>query len=140
MINNKEEIIRECQDVILNLTNTEGIDREILKLKEESSVIVELMKSLIDENARKPIKQEEHNQKYSFYAERYEETKNKLLKAEDKKQNLISRRNKIQMFINNLREQNRIISEFDENLWYSLVEKAVVNIDGNIRFIFKNKQ
>ena len=98
------------------------------------------MKSLIDENARKPIKQEEHNQKYSFYAERYEETKNKLLKAEDKKQNLISRRNKIQMFINNLREQNRIISEFDENLWYSLVEKAVVNIDGNIRFIFKNKQ
>ena len=140
LINNKEEIIRECQDVILNLTNTEGIDREILKLKEESSVIVELMKSLIDENARKPIKQEEHNQKYSFYAERYEETKNKLLKAEDKKQNLISRRNKIQMFINNLREQNRIISEFDENLWYSLVEKAVVNIDGNIRFIFKNKQ
>ena len=139
LIGNKEEIIKECRSIVLNLTDTESIDREILKLKEECSVIVELMKSLINENARKPMDQNTYNQKYNFYAERFETTKNKLNKSEDKKQDLISRKNKIQMFINNLKLQGQIISEFDEVLWCSMVEKAVVNVDGRLRFIFKNE-
>lgn len=139
LIGNKEEIIKECRSIVLSLTDTESIDREILKLKEESSVIVELMKSLIDENARKPMDQTIYNQKYNFYAHRFQTTKNKLAKSEDKKQDLLARRNKIQIFVNKLKSNNEILSEFDEDLWYAVVEKAVVNVDGSIHFIFKNE-
>lgn len=139
LISNKEEIIRECQDIVLNLTDTESIDREILKLKEECSVVVELMKSLIDENARKPMDQTAYNQKYNFYADRFQTTKNKLAKSEEKRQDLLARRNKIQVFINKLKSNNELLSEFNEDLWYAMVEKAVVNVDGSVNFIFKNK-
>lgn len=138
LISNKDEVIKDCEDMVLKLACTESIDNEITKLKEESEVVVELMKSLIYENSRKAMDQDKYNQKYDFYNERYEKIKNKLSKAEEKKQDLKARKDKIAIFINDLKENNKIISEFDERLWYAIVEKVVVNVDGTIDFIFKN--
>ena len=96
------------------------------------------MRSFINQNAKKTMNQEKYNKKYNIYTEKYENTKSKILKAEDKKQDLISRRYKIQLFIDSLKLQNRIISEFDENIWYSLVEKVMVNVNGLIDLKLKN--
>lgn len=60
------------------------------------------MKSLIYDNSRKPMNQDEYNQKYNFYTNRYETINDKLTKAKEKKQDLIVRRDKIDAFINHL--------------------------------------
>ena len=64
--------------------------------------------------------------------------KSELSKLEDKKQDLKVRRDKVMMFIANLKSLNGVISEFDEKLWYAVVEKVVVNTDKEIKFKFKN--
>lgn len=139
MIENKGAIIQDCEEVILSLIDTKTIDDEVVKLEEECEVIVELMKSLIYDNSRKPMNQEEYNQKYNFYTNRYETTKDKLTKAKEKKQDLVVRHDKIDAFINHLKLNDNLLSEFDEKLWYAMVDKVIVDIDGTVHFKFKNE-
>ena len=138
LISNKDEIIEDCENAILELTNTENIDNEISKLQEENEAIINLMKNLIYENSRKAIDQDEYNEKYDSYTENHEKIKNKISKLEEKKQNLKVRRDKIKIFIDNLKNHSEVIYEFDERLWYTLVQKVIVNTDKEIEVKFKN--
>ena len=124
LVSNKEEVIKDCENTVLNLVNTEDIDSKISKLQEESEIIVELMKNLIYENSRKVMNQDEYNKKYNSYTEKYEKIKSELSKLEDKKQDLKS--------------NDKLIDEFDEKLWYVMVDKVVVRKEENIEFKFRN--
>ena len=138
LISNKDEVIKDCENTVLSLVNTEDIDGKISKLQEESEIIVELMKSLIYENSRKVMNQDEYNKKYNSYTEKYEKIKSELSKLEDKKRDLKVRRDKVMMFIANLKNLNGVISEFDEKLWYAMVNKVLVREDGKVEFKFRN--
>ena len=96
------------------------------------------MKNLIYENSRKVMNQDEYNKKYHFYTEKYEKIKSALSKLEDKKQNLKVRRDKIKIFIEDLKSNDKLIDEFDEKLWYVMVDKVVVRKEENIEFQFRN--
>ena len=137
LVSNKDEVIRDCEEMILSIMDTKSLDSEIEKLREECDVIAGLTKSLINENARKAMDQYKYKQKYDFYIKRYDEIKNKLFRAEGKKQDLIDRKDKIQSFIGSLRAADRVLSEFDESIWSVMVEKVVVNVDGSLNFKFK---
>ena len=138
LISNKDKVIKDCENTVLNLINTENIDSKISKLQEESEIIVELMKSLIYENSRKVMNQDEYNKKYDSYTEKYEKIKSELSKLEDKKQDLKVRRDRIKIFIENLKSNDKLIDEFDERLWYVLTDNAIVYEDGKVEFKFRN--
>lgn len=42
------------------------------------------------------------------------------------------------VFIENLKIQPLVVVEWNESLWASMIEKAVVGKDGGIKFIFYN--
>ena len=134
----KEKVIKDCKNTILNILSTEDLDSKISKLQKESEIIVELMKNLIYENSRKMMNQDEYNEKYNSYTEKYEKIKSELSKLEDKKQDLKIRRDKIKIFIEDLKSNDKLIDEFDERLWYTLVQKVIVNTDKEIEVKFKN--
>lgn len=96
------------------------------------------MKNLIYENSRKVMNQDEYNKKYDSYTEKYEKIKSELSKLEDKKQNLKVRTDKIKIFIDNLKNHNEVMSVFDEKLWYTLIQKVIVNTGKEIEIKFKN--
>ena len=96
------------------------------------------MKNLIYENLRKVMNQDEYNKKYDSYTEKYEKIKSELSKLEDKKQDLKVRRDEIKIFIEDLKSNDKLIDEFDEKLWYVMVDKVVVRKEENIEFQFRN--
>ena len=106
---NKDEVIKDCENMILKLIDTKDIDIKILKFQEKNETLVELMKSLIYENSRKAMNQDKYNQKYNSYTEKYEKIKNKILKLREGKQDLKIRQEKIKIFIKNLKENGEII-------------------------------
>ena len=138
LVSNKEEVIKDCENTVLSLVDTEDIDSKISKLQEESEIIVELMKSLIYENSRKVMNQDEYNKKYDSYTEKYEKIKSELSKLEDKKRDLKVRRDRIKLFIENLKSNDKLMNEFDEKLWYAMVNKVLVREDGKVEFKFRN--
>lgn len=86
LVSNKEEVIKDCENIVLSLVDTEDIDSKISKLQKESEIIVELMENLIyEKNSRKMMNQDEYNKKYNSYTEKYEKIKSELSKLEDKK-------------------------------------------------------
>ena len=84
------------------------------------------------------MNQDEYNKKYDFYTEKYEKIKSELSKLENKKQDLKVRRDKIKIFIEDLKNNDKLIDEFDERLWYVLVNKIVVNAEASVKLVLKN--
>ena len=89
--------------------------------------------------ARAPrIDQNEYNNKYESLRERYDRINEKLSKIESLKLEIKMKKSKAEIFIENLKQRSRLLTEFDERLWYSLIEKVIVNSDGSMNFEFKN--
>ena len=53
--------------------------------------------------------------------------KKRVIKIERQKQDLKVRRDKIKIFIDNLKNHNEVMSVFDEKLWYAIIDKVVVH-------------
>ena len=83
------------------------------------------------------MNQEEYNARYGVLREQYKKIKDKLSKLEVLKFELRAKSHKVKEFIGNLEKSSELLTDFDEQLWYALVEKATVNSDGNIKFEFK---
>lgn len=47
-------------------------------------------------------------------------------------------REKIELFLDGLKKQKELVTEFDEDLWYSLIEYVTVFEKENICFTFKD--
>ncbi len=50
-----------------------------------------------------------------------------------------AQKEKIELFIEGLKNREELVTEFDENLWYSLIEYVIVFSREDIRFIFKDR-
>lgn len=139
LVKNKEEVIKDCEDIILSLANTQNLENQITQLQDELDVVVGLTRRLIYENSRKAIDQEEYNKKYNSYTEKYKKIKNELSALEMKKQELKVRKDKMTVFIDNLKNVDGAIQEFDDRLWYMMVEKVIIHENGEKEFQFKNQ-
>ena len=158
----KKSIIDECEKLILELTDMSLIEEKEIRLQGEREVIYNLLNELVvqaahpqngacEENekmdcnierelpARAPrIDQNEYNNKYESLRERYDRINEKLSKIESLKLEIKMKKSKAEIFIENLKQRSRLLTEFDERLWYSLIEKVIVNSDGSMNFEFKN--
>ena len=137
LIENKENIIEECEALLVELTDTASIENKEIKLKGEKEALYNSLKELIETNSRSDLNQEEYNARYGVLREQYEKIKDKLSKLEALKFELRAKSHKVKEFIGNLEKSSELLTDFDEQLWYALVEKATVNSDGNIKFEFK---
>lgn len=96
------------------------------------------MRGLVKENTSTLQSQDEYIKKYNNLSKRYEEEYKKLENLQKDKELRISKDKAIEVFIDNLKKQPLLVEEWDESLWALMIEKAVVNRDGSIKFIFYN--
>lgn len=120
------------------LINTSRLDAKIKELQSEMSIIAEMIEKCINENAHVAQSQEEYRQQYGGVLNRFGVAKAGFEKAVNQKEEKSSRRDMLDSFIKGLREQEDLISEFDEKLWYSLVDKVTVHSKEKMRFTFKD--
>lgn len=70
---------------------------------------------------------------------KYDKLIQKLKDLEHQKEEANDKRNKINTFISNLRSKSDAITEFDEELFNIMIDKAVVHRDKSIEFIFNSE-
>lgn len=49
-----------------------------------------------------------------------------------------TKKHKTEEFIESLKLSSELLTDFDERLWYALIEKAIVSSDGKVKFKLKN--
>ena len=69
---------------------------------------------------------------------KYDDLIKELKELEHQKEEVMNKRNKINTFISTLKYKVDVISEFDEELFNIMVDKAVVYRDKSIEFIFNS--
>ena len=69
---------------------------------------------------------------------KYDDLIKELKELEHQKEEANDKRSKINTFISNLKNKSDSITDFDEEIFNIMVDKAVVNRDKSIEFIFNS--
>lgn len=136
---NREEVIDNCELMRGILVNFDKVDSDIDKYKNELDVIAELVNNLVRENASTTQSQEDYQRKYDDLKSRYDKVYANYQKAVNEKEYRISQDKAMKVFIKDLKEKSLIINEWNDGIWASMIEKAIVHKDKSITFVFYNK-
>lgn len=136
LIENKEEIINGYEVILEELLDTTKLEKKAAVIQNEMEIVEELFRKMVDENSRKAMDQKEYSKKYNELVERYKKAQDELNEIEEKQQENKVRKDSIDTFIDRLKSQETILTEFDEALWTSTIDKVV--IENDITFHFKD--
>ena len=120
------------------LFSTDQLEADAKTLQDELAVMVELIQKCINENARIVINQKEYQARYDGLVERFDKAKTQLDEIEEQISDKRARGKKLDCFIHDLKKQDGLITEFDERLWFSLVDFGTVYTAEDVRFTFKD--
>ena len=137
IIGNKAEIIHTCEAVLDECYDVEGLVAEYATLQAELEVVTSLMQRHISANAHSALDQADYQRQYGEYAARFGVTRNRINEVGEQREALIAKRGRIQSYLDTLKPQE-LITEFDEVLWYGMVDQVLVVKDGKLRFIFND--
>ena len=132
MIVSKDDILKNLELVLVQIVSVESIEEKIKKLHEDIEAVVNEVEVLIHSSKdTDEIKQKELELKYDKLI-------HKLKDLEHQKEEVMDKRNKISTFISTLKDKVDLISEFDEELFNIMIDKAVVHRGKSIEFIFNS--
>ena len=129
LLSEKKEIIANAEIIRKTLCTTDTMFAEKRRLEDEILVLVEMTQNLVAENARVAQDQEEYQKRYNSLVQRYETAKKNYDELAAKIEQKEAHGERILQFITALKEQNGIITEFDDALWGSMVEFVTIGRD-----------
>lgn len=116
---------------------TDDLEKELETITEEISVLVEMTQSIIAENARTVLDQDNYEKSYNNLVYRYEEKKvryDELTVAIAEKQ---AQKEIIGNFIKTIKKMDGMVGTFDEGLWGGMVEYVTIFNKKKVIFTFK---
>ena len=135
---NRKGLIEDCRLARVVLCDTATIDAELDVVRSELEVVAELSRKAIYENARTALSQSEWSERNNGYLERHRQASQRAEELEAQKRERLGKGKILEGFIRDIRSRELAVTEFDEELWLAVVDKAMVNRDGAMSFRFKN--
>ncbi|HEO0192092.1 TPA: recombinase family protein [Streptococcus agalactiae] len=137
VLDNRIEVIDNLY-VLLSIGNLEVIDEQIKVLETEAEVVSQLVANLVSENAIIRQDQDKYLKKYNQLISKYEGIVQDIESLELQRMQKSKRNKELQDFIGTLEKLGKVLTDFDELLWESLVESVMINEDKGAKFKFKN--
>jgi len=138
LLESRDEILQGYETIIKALTDTSRLDKESAELQSECEVVAEMLRKNVEENANHALDQVEYQSQYAGLVERYESIKNGLRVIDEKLLERNVKRESIELFIQMLKKNDDLVTDFDEELWNATIEKVVVHLKHEITFVFKD--
>ena len=137
-ITNRAEIFAAYDEVLVALADTTALDAEAAALTGECEVVMELTRKAVQENARAALDQAAYQERYEALAARYEAAHARLGEIEAARTERRAKRANINRFLQVLKRQDALVTEFDEELWYILVDRVKAYEDGRLVVCFRD--
>jgi hypothetical protein len=137
LLADREGLLEDCRFAWAKYCDCSSVDVEIIELQREIDVVIELSKKAIYENARTAQDQDDFNERNSGYLERHRAAKERMETLEAKRRACMGKAKTLETFIRDAENRPSTITEFEDNLWVSLIEKVAVNKDGTMTFVFR---
>lgn len=138
LMGSRDTVLSDCELIRQTICDTSELSAEMQQESDEMAVMSELMQAHIKKNASVAQSQEAYAQEAERIETRYNAALEHYtaLEAEKEKRNRKSK--ELQSFIAILKKQPLAVSEWDERLWITLLDTAMVQWDGKIVFRFKS--
>lgn len=138
LIENKTQILADFELIKNEVFDTAKLETERKSLEHELETVAEQVQECIDQNARVAQNQAEYEQQYNELINKYDSIKSKADKVTSVIADKKAKKSELELFVENLKTQDRAVTEFDEGLWISMVECMTVYGKDDVRVEFKN--
>ena len=138
ILGDKDRYITNFEELLPLLADTSELEKELEKLQVEHDSIRNRMHSYIEENKREIQDQGEYNRRYCEMAAELKKSETQLNQIKDKILEQSARKEKIRRFLDELRQMNDLVTEFDDNLWNATIELVTVHMDKTLTFTFRD--
>ncbi|MCL2445889.1 MAG: hypothetical protein FWD06_03865 [Oscillospiraceae bacterium] len=125
-------------EVLTALTDTSDLDGEAAILTRECEVVMELTRRAVQENANTALDQVAYQQRHDALVTRYEKAHARLGEIEKTRAERRAKRANIRRFLSTLERQPDLVTDFDDELWYTTVDRVTVHSDGRLTVLFRD--
>ena len=134
IISNKADIVSEYKIIIRELMDTKKLDMGASQVQAEMDIALELLQKCVMENAHTALDQEDYQQRYDRYSERYNSARFRLAEINEQRQSTAIRKVKAVTFLDILEKGDGLIQDFNPSMWYTLVERVTILSNTQLRF------
>ena len=120
------------------LYDTGPLETKQIELQNEMEIVTELIQQCINENANVALDQGEYQRRYDGLVQRFDTTKEDLEKVSRQIKEKVTRRQTMAAFLDELKKQDELLTDFDPLLLNSLVDYVIVFEEEKVQIIFKN--
>lgn len=138
LTDDRKDLIDTCNRLKNELADTALLDEQSSALLDETSLLTEMIKKLIEQNASTAMNQDEYARKYNDYAARFEKATAEYEKLQKQKLRRLHQSDILEAFAFEIFCLPDLRIEFSDRLWLNLIDTATVYGDERIVFRFKN--
>ena len=137
-IENKDEILGAMIEIIDSISDTSKLDSKISAVEERMAFAAEQVRSLVNDNARRVADQQQYEVEYKKRSDNYQSIARERETLETERMLLRTKRKEALSALNILKTTDAPITEFDENLFFGLVESITVKSAEELIFNFRD--
>jgi site-specific DNA recombinase len=138
LITDRAVITGGLKEALMAIVDNAALEMERDALQEECEVVMELLRKMVQENARVTQNQDEYNIKSRSMTERYDKASKQLAEVKDDIEACNAKRNELESFLKVLDSRDGLLTGFDENLWLGIVDKLKVHSGNRFTFVLKD--
>ncbi len=138
LISCRDEVIANFDAIKDVLFDTTALEQEFAELRSEMTVTADRIQKCVHENAQIEVNQEAYRDTYDGLVKQFERAKTRFEKVTEQCKDKAVRKKMTEAFLAELRQQNDLVTAFDERLWYALVDHVTVFTETDVRFTFKD--
>lgn len=138
LIQNKASYINKVQKHIESLIDPSVLGEQLESKETEYYEAYKELKALVESNSTRLQNQNEYADRFNEVEQRYLIIEKEISDFNAKIAATKAQREKISIYLKNLKTENKLINEFSEDLWYAFVDRVTVYTDNKLIFKFKD--
>ncbi len=136
---NKDEIIENCMMLGEDYFQTEQVQEKINCIEHEKEAVSKKIRQLIQRQSVKPMKVEEYYRQCDILNNEYTALEAKEAPLLRKKEDMLFKQKFILDYVEMLKTQDCLITEFSETLWLKSIDHVTICTNGDMIFCFKDE-
>ncbi len=129
-------IVADCEAMRELLTDTAELDRQIEEKTQESELLANMARELINSNASS-AKEDDKKQEETLFA-KFDVLMKEIQSLKEERERRLQKDRAMLLHIRTLKRIRQVLTEWDDTVWTVMVEKAIIHRDKSITFAFYN--
>ncbi len=135
---NKDEIIENCMMLSKDFSHSDKLQEKIDCIELEKEAVSKKIRQLIQRHSIKPMKAEEYYRQCDILNNEYNALEAKEAPLLRKKEDMLVKQKFILDYVEMLKTQDCLITEFSETLWLKSIDHVTICTNGDMVFCFKD--